>query len=777
MDPPPRTTAGGRLVIGRRAATTTEPRGPVAAEVALWLVTTVAVGAMDPLFVDGSFLPPLLAQAVVAHVVVARLRRWNLGTTAAGLAAAAGAVVSLSWAFYLGTTAWLAPTGETLRSMGDDLAVAWEIFGSERAPAPVAQGFLVAASAAVWVIAWAADGAAFRSAATFGALLPSAGLLVFTAGLDAPGQGAVSTSVYMAAALAFVLVRRAALLEAAQLWAGSRRRGRRSLLSTGAGLSAASILFTMVVGPNLPGAGSEAVLDWRGLGNEDSRVVVNPLVDIRTRLLDQPDVELFSVHSPVPSYWRLTALDQFDGQIWSSSYDVDDASGELPRTPGDRRGSEGATQRIKISALGGVWLPAAYEPVALDAGGRRVGWDDESSTLIAHHPVTSSETLTYQVTSAVPRWTADDLRSAGDRVPPAVSARNLRLPGDLDPGVEDLARELTEGYATRYDKALALQRHLRSFTYDLDVGPGDPGDALASFLFQTQRGYCQQFAGAFGALARSIGIPTRVVVGFTRGVQDPDDPMVFRVRGEHAHAWNEIYLDGFGWVTMDPTPGRAPPGAEQWLGVPEQQEGQGGAADSATATGDGIEPGEGAGLEGDETGAGDTGLGASVVPGSGEGAERDRGVPALVSRVGTMLFVAAVVYLVAVPAALAAQSRVRRRRAAAPAARIHLAWTTILQAARFAGFRLPPSLTVNEAADVLAAGVPHAASALRTLAHHMERVTYAEVTPSAREVAAVVRAGTISARWLQTTQPLGRRILRHLDARRLWQLRRPRRRF
>ncbi len=77
---------------------------------------------------------------------------------------------------------------------------------------------------------------------------------------------------------------------------------------------------------------------------------------------------------------------------------------------------------------------------------------------------------------------------------------------------------------------------------------------------QTRRGYCEMFAGTYAAMARSIGLPSRVAVGFTPGDADPDDPTLYTVRGEHAHAWPEVYFGGVGWVRFEPTPSVRAPG-------------------------------------------------------------------------------------------------------------------------------------------------------------------------------------------------------------------------
>ena len=98
---------------------------------------------------------------------------------------------------------------------------------------------------------------------------------------------------------------------------------------------------------------------------------------------------------------------------------------------------------------------------------------------------------------------------------------------------------------------------------------GHGNDAIEAFLRQ-RIGYCEQFAGTFAAMARSIGVPARVAVGFTPGTEQPDGSR--SVLGKNAHAWPEIWFDGLGWVPFEPTPGRGAPGAEGYTGLPAAQD-------------------------------------------------------------------------------------------------------------------------------------------------------------------------------------------------------------
>jgi transglutaminase-like putative cysteine protease len=748
----------------------------LATEVALALVTLAAVIGMHRLFIDGSYRGPLALQGIAAHLVVATLRRRRVPLVAAAGLTAVAAVLFITWTRFGDTVAYLLPTGDTLTAVGDDLDRAWQLFGDEKAPVTVLNGFIVATTAAIWILAFVADWAAFRARAAFEALLPATTLFLFAAALGAPGDRVASAAVFAGAALLFVLLHRTYAQEESSTWAASHRtRGRWSLLGTGAALTGVAVVAGAVAGPRLPGAEADAVIDWRDIGDDEpTRVVPSPMINLRTRLVEQPNVEVFTVRSEVPSYWRLTALDEFDGTLWKSSYGTDGADGDLPRAVDSAAQTETVRQDVTIEALNAVWLPAAFEPRSLDAGSTDVGWDEDSSTLIVDRGVPTSDGLEYQVTSSIPLWTADELRSVGDELPADIADQYLALPDDLSPDIAALAEDVTAGATTPYDRAMALQTFLRNapFVYDDTVGPGHNGDALVEFLFRTQRGYCEQFAGSFAALARAVDLPTRVAIGFTWGAQDPEEPTLYRVRGVHAHAWPEVYFHGFGWVPFEPTPGRAPVGGDQWLGndLPSrgQQDATGGAPQAPADAGDGTD----AGAQGDGLAAGDPGgVNSELLDTAGapaEAGETDDGVvPEEVRSAGKPIGLAAAGYLALVPLAIVGRRLIRRRRATTPADKVRLSWREVTERAEVAGIGLPASLTIAETADRLAAALPASASAVQGAARTMERVNYAEVAPSPEQVAEAHRAWASVKAEVGRREPWWQRLLRYFDIRQL----------
>lgn len=548
------------------------PRLRVPAELALFAVTVAALVGLHPLFDTWAYLPRLLAIAAIAHLTVALARAGGLRLPLAAVTSAGALVLTTAWLFAASSTWYGVPTGATWQTVSNDLAEGWERFQEVVAPAEPTTGFLVATALAIWLVAFVADWAAFRLWAPFEAIVPSAGLVVFAAVLGAEGHAVVGGIAYLAAALVFLLLHRAYRQEATVRWvATGTGRGTRAILVTGSILSAAALVAGVLVAPRLPGADDAGLiaLDGRG-GDGGPRVTLSPLVDIRARLIDQRRTEVFTVRSAVPAYWRMTSLDRFDGQIWSSGGTFGEADGELPNGLAPARASDEVTQEFTIEALAAIWLPAAYEPTSIDADGLDLRWEPASSTLIVDQERPTSDGTRYRVVSAVPRLTPEELRSASD-APPDLLTHYTALPEGFSQTARTQAEQVVAGATTDYDRAMALQDFFREgFEYSTDVPAGHGESAIDAFLAR-RVGFCEQFAGAFASMARSVGIPARVAVGFTPGQRDPADLGRFIVRGENAHAWPEVYLSGFGWVAFEPTPGRGAPGAESYTGVREDQ--------------------------------------------------------------------------------------------------------------------------------------------------------------------------------------------------------------
>ena len=139
----------------------------------------------------------------------------------------------------------------------------------------------------------------------------------------------------------------------------------------------------------------------------------------------------------------------------------------------------------------------------------------------------------------------------------------LALPAGVSDATRFLAQQITAQADNDFDRASSLCTYLqRHFTYTLAQSvPPAGSDFVSWFLFEEQAGYCTSFASAMAVLGRAVGLPTRYVEGYAAL---PDADNIARVTQEYAHAWVEVYFNGFGWLAFDPTPGTgfAPDGSE-----------------------------------------------------------------------------------------------------------------------------------------------------------------------------------------------------------------------
>jgi transglutaminase-like putative cysteine protease len=750
----------------------TLPRHEPVAEIFLVLVTLAVVASFSRVFAGADFAIPLVVVALATHGALAWARRRGLGLPLTAAVTVAGFVIVASWIFFAGTTRLLLPSPSTFSAARDALQSSWSSFQEAVAPTPPEPGFLLAAAAGLFFAVFLADWAAFRLWAAVEAIVPTLTVFVFTALVGSARFQVAATGAYAALALLFVLEHRVAQRERSSAWLTSRSdQGAAWLLRTGGILVAVAVVAGVVVGPLLPGADDAGVVGWRGnRAGPSSRVTISPLVDIRSRLVENRNVTLFTVSSPTPAYWRLTALDTFDGQIWRSSGHYSSVSGELDDTlpAGFDDGASPVEQTYRIEALSALWLPAAVQPVAIDAPDTKVRYQDDTSTLIVDTDVPTSDGQTYTVQSVLPRFTAAELAAAETDVPDAIVQQDAVAPPDLSSDAAALAHAITDGAPTPYDKAMALQSYFRTeggFVYDTDVAAGHSGRAIDQFL-EDRRGYCEQFAGTFAAFAREVGLPARVAVGFTQGASDPTDPERFVVKGEHAHAWPEVYLGQYEWVAFEPTPGRGNPSAEAYTGVPAQQaddpaDPEVTSTTSTTVAGPTttLSPEEAEALAQQLAGVGSTGGAAAATTPSPW--------PARLSVAAAVLLALALLYLVAVPGLLALRRRRRRHAAHDPAARVLLAWTESEESLALARQERRPAETASEFASRAAARVPSERTGLAELAGATDAALFGpgdvtdDTAVEAEAVAVAVRET------VHRSVPMRRRILRQLDGRRL----------
>jgi transglutaminase-like putative cysteine protease len=291
----------------------------------------------------------------------------------------------------------------------------------------------------------------------------------------------------------------------------------------------------------------------------------DPFTSINAQLDEQAVRDLFDVRTEDPQYWRLYTLDEFDGESWRSSDPDGSEDGQtvtvptlLPQSQGYSPPPDSQTQSYTFTILSGFdsghALPMAHTPEEITAGDLGdVTWDPYRGQAFVDGGLDAG--LQYTVRSRIVVPTPEEL----DRVRNLTRQQYGRwtdLPGDLDPRIEEIARDWTEGAVSDYDKVLAIQQrfHGEGFVYSTDVEPTDDADAVLEFLTQTRTGFCQQYATAMAVLVRELGIPARVAVGYRAGTEQDDG--TYLVQSKDAHAWVEVLFEGYGWLQFEPTPGR-----------------------------------------------------------------------------------------------------------------------------------------------------------------------------------------------------------------------------
>ncbi|MFH8367272.1 transglutaminaseTgpA domain-containing protein [Streptomyces sp. NPDC018031] len=335
------------------------------------------------------------------------------------------------------------------------------------------------------------------------------------------------------------------------------RTGRRiGALALGIALAVPAVL------PSLDGGLLDNEGDGPGKGGGGGTIsAVNPLVSLQDSLNQPENKEVLRYKTTAERtqdmYLRILALDKFDGSTWKpSERPVGDVPPEFPWPAGldtDIRTTRVNTTIAAAEWYAQDWLPMPFPATRVDIDGR---WrfEPEGRTVVGDHRQTTRG-VRYTVSSMRVQPTAGQLAAAPE-APPRLLREYTEVPDSLPPVVADTAREVTSGARNSYEQAVKLQDWFSSdggFRYDTQVEAGKGPQAIANFLRQRE-GFCVHFSFTMAAMARTLGIPARVAVGFTPGTAQTDGTMSVGIRD--AHAWPELYFEGLGWTRFEPTPSR-----------------------------------------------------------------------------------------------------------------------------------------------------------------------------------------------------------------------------
>jgi transglutaminase-like putative cysteine protease/uncharacterized membrane protein YidH (DUF202 family) len=259
-------------------------------------------------------------------------------------------------------------------------------------------------------------------------------------------------------------------------------------------------------------------------------------------------------------YWRAITYDVYSGVGWSSSSAQSlqfPANSPLLELPQDYRILNQHIKRTAGQKGSVVWTGIlAQADVDIEIAWRLKPPAESSPVHNGDMLGALTEVEEYTVISYLPQLNISQLRSAGSDYPAEIARRYLQLPETTPERVLGLARELTQAELSPYERAASIESHLRTFPYTLEVEPPPPGrDVVDYFLFTARQGYCDYYASSMVVLARAVGLPARVVVGYASGEYNKPTAE-YIVRQKDAHTWVEIYFSGIGWVEFEPTAGQ-----------------------------------------------------------------------------------------------------------------------------------------------------------------------------------------------------------------------------
>lgn len=282
--------------------------------------------------------------------------------------------------------------------------------------------------------------------------------------------------------------------------------------------------------------------------------------DGRPEYLKLADLDEFGTGDWVPTVTDAGQADTADRQQW--------AVGVNPRlaTRGD--------VTVRITGLSSNYLPVPSGATSIESRSTNLDltqwrWSGDSNTVRSTGPATPRG-ATYEVSGAstFANDYLDQVDAAGllDRadgrgfVPPSDEQlrTDLGLPDDLPADIAETAARVAGGAGSEYAEARALEQWFRSdlFTYS-ETAPveqgydGDSMDVVSTFL-EVREGYCVHFSSAMAVMARTLGIPSRIAVGYRAGGDQQDGE--YTVSNRQLHSWPELYIRGAGWVAFEPTP-------------------------------------------------------------------------------------------------------------------------------------------------------------------------------------------------------------------------------
>jgi transglutaminase-like putative cysteine protease len=533
------------------------------------LATLTACYPVTSLFTEATWF----GQAVVVVSVVAAVGLVLRGLTRSRTLVVALQVLVLGTFLVVrvagGTFAYLVvPTVQTAEVLNGLGLQALETVQRYTAPAPLNDGvtFCMLVVVAVVAISVDATAATWRSPAAAGLPLLTAYLIT-----AANGDSALALRYFVVpVALWLVMLHTTARAQFGR-WGTARpaehseideaahdRAALRSFSGAAVRVGAAGVVLALAVPavvPHFPPRYLTEGLGRSGVGGEGS-VGFNNTLDLSRSLNDtnQSPVLRYTTTGFTRPPLRVLATSYYSRGQWQELGTTDKGPVDgMPLPPPSQR--RDYVISVTGNTLSAPRVAAPFPVVAVSMPG--TGWRIDPATRDVR---VDKAVADYQITYADIAPSAAQLRDSGPPDPADLTDDDLTIPDRSRALIERWSAEVTAGADNPLDKAIAIQNHLRDtsrYTYTLDLGEplrDEAGRLLEPIenFYRTRRGYCVQFATAMIMMARAQGIPARMAIGFLPGNRSGDE---YVVKASDAHAWPELYFQGYGWLRFEPTPG------------------------------------------------------------------------------------------------------------------------------------------------------------------------------------------------------------------------------
>lgn len=506
----------------------------------LWGFTTV---------IDGrSWYVSAILVAILTGVTCAVLR--SVGVRHVWPIALVVELLVLAWIFVPQTMVGFIPTPSSLAELGRMLGRAQDIMVEEAAPVAAAEPIILVIAGAFGLLAIIGDWLLerIRAAQLIGVML----VAVFVAPAITAGDTPPVWIFLVVATLWLFLLRSRTRERTDRGW-----RGRSPALI----VAILALMVSALLPPLLPDIRAVAT-SWGKAPTPVFGRGINPMLELGQNLRrNSTSLALtYTTNAKAAPYLKVSTLRDFSGKTWRPGQSAagDRIEGQIGIDP-DIKTTDTRTT-ISIKNLRSSLVPAPYP--ALGISGLKGPWEYERVGLTIRSARDDTRGQTYTVNSMKIAPTADQMRELSSRSRPSL-VPYLQLPTNVPSVIGETALEITEDAGTDYDRALALQRYLRngSFRYSesapvADGYDGNGVDVIAQFL-DKKTGYCVHFSSTMAVMARTLGIPSRIAVGYAPGdvIDTRGGKNVYGNTSDDLHAWTELYFEGAGWVGFEPTPG------------------------------------------------------------------------------------------------------------------------------------------------------------------------------------------------------------------------------